>query len=102
MCTSTNIHSNSNNNSSSTIAEVPHRAPPSATIATAAPAAHSFHLYAKPQNLTPERCERIVKYARKRLRGNHDHDIKTNTKTNTTTTPAPVPVPAPPDVTVLN
>jgi len=29
----------------------------------------SFHLYRKPKTLTPQRCHRIVKYARKRLRG---------------------------------
>ncbi|VEU44778.1 unnamed protein product [Pseudo-nitzschia multistriata] len=29
----------------------------------------SFQLYQKPENLTPQRCQRIVKYARKRLRG---------------------------------
>jgi len=39
----------------------------------------SFQLYQKPSELTPQRCQRIVKYARKRLRGQdnnseHAHD----------------------------
>jgi len=36
----------------------------------------SFHLYAKPDNLTPKRCEKIVKYANKRLREHENDDAE--------------------------
>jgi len=35
----------------------------------------SFELYMKPEELTPERCQRIVKYARKRLRGQDSNSV---------------------------
>lgn len=35
----------------------------------------SFELYLKPEELTPQRCQRIVKYARKRLRGQDNNSV---------------------------
>lgn len=35
----------------------------------------SFDLYLKPEELTPQRCQRIVKYARKRLRGQDNNSV---------------------------
>lgn len=35
----------------------------------------SFELYLKPEELTPQRCQRIVKYARKRLRGQDSNSV---------------------------
>mmetsp|Transcript_8914 Transcript_8914/g.18521 ORF Transcript_8914/g.18521 Transcript_8914/m.18521 type:complete len:554 (+) Transcript_8914:136-1797(+) len=41
------------------------------------PKAHvsSFELYLKPEELTPQRCQRIIKYARKRLRGQDNNSV---------------------------
>merc|ERR1719389_583574 len=35
----------------------------------------SFELYLKPEELTLQRCQRIVKYARKRLRGQDNNSV---------------------------
>lgn len=43
--------------------------PTTKAVAADDAAVPSFHLYPKPKSLTPGRCNRIVRYARKRLRG---------------------------------
>lgn len=43
--------------------------PTTKTVAADDATVPSFQLYAKPKSLTPGRCNRIVRYARKRLRG---------------------------------
>jgi len=50
----------------------------------------SFQLYQKPKQLTPQRCERIVKYARKRLRGEDNNSV--DAADNSTITGKTVPV----------
>lgn len=49
------------------------------------PKAHvaSFELYLKPEELTPQRCQRIVKYARKRLRGQDNNSEHAYDNSNT-------------------
>ena len=42
----------------------------------------SFELYLKPKELTPQRCQRIVKYARKRLRGQDNNSVDAYDNTN--------------------
>lgn len=42
----------------------------------------SFELYRKPRELTPQRCQRIVKYARKRLRGQDNNSVDAYDNTN--------------------
>lgn len=49
----------------------------------------SFELYLKPEDLTPQRCQRIVKYARKRLRG---QDNNSEQAYDNTTTQVRIPV----------
>lgn len=43
----------------------------------------SFELYLKPEELTPQRCQRIVKYARKRLRGQDNNSVHAYDNSNT-------------------
>lgn len=43
----------------------------------------SFELYLKPEELSPQRCQRIVKYARKRLRGQDNNSVHAYDNSNT-------------------
>eukprot|EP00534_Pseudo-nitzschia_fraudulenta_P002319 CAMPEP_0201124016 /NCGR_PEP_ID=MMETSP0850-20130426/9981_1 /ASSEMBLY_ACC=CAM_ASM_000622 /TAXON_ID=183588 /ORGANISM="Pseudo-nitzschia fraudulenta, Strain WWA7" /LENGTH=598 /DNA_ID=CAMNT_0047391179 /DNA_START=222 /DNA_END=2018 /DNA_ORIENTATION=- len=45
-------------------------------------AVSSFHLYKKPKELTLSRCQRIVKYGRKRLRGEDNNSLHSHDNTS--------------------